>query len=287
MNKGGLIKRLLLTALAMICILGATFPAASAQPAIRVFVEGSLVTARDTQGRLVQPQVIGGTTFLPFRAIGEAFGRDVSWDGATQSVFIGTRPANVPPRGSNIRVFIDGTQITPRDAQGQAVHPFIQDGTTFLPVRAVGDAFGKDIYWDARNQSVFVGRGTFTITAGGSTHTATMADILALSPRAVTQPHRGELRHFRGVPLAAVFSRLGVNHSGAALVTLNSEDGFSTAITIAEALDRSNAFIVIEDGNGRPLGTIDTEGRGPFMNVVSQDQFANRSARHLTEIVLS
>jgi len=274
-------------ALAVICIFSVITPAASAQTTIRIFIEGELLTPRDAQGRTVRPQIIDGTTFLPVRAIGEAFGREVSWDGATQSVFVGSRPATVPPRGNNIRVFIDGTQITPRDATGRIVHPFIQDGTTFLPVRAIGEAFDMDVHWDSRNQSVIVGRGTFTITAGGTTHTATMADILALNPRAVTQTHRDETRNFRGVPLASVFTRLGVSTTGASLVTFHSEDGFSASVTIAEALDSSNTFIVIEHGDGSFLGTIDTDGRGPFMNVVSQDQFANRSARYITEITLS
>jgi len=277
----------MLLTLAAVCIFGVTTPIASAQTVIRVFIEGELITPRDAQGRIVQPQIIDGTTFLPVRAIGEAFGRAVDWDGATQSVFVGNRPATVPPRGNTIRVFIDGTQITPRDAQGRTVHPFIQDGTTFLPVRAIGEAFGQDVHWDSRNQSVFVGRGTFTITAGGTTHTATMADILALNPRAVTQTHRDEERHFRGVPLASIFTRLGVSTSGASMVTFHSEDGFSAAVTMTEALDVSNTFIVIEHGDGRSLGTIDTDGRGPFMNVISQDPFANRSARYITEITLS
>ena len=287
MKASKLFSRLLLTALAAACILGVLTPAASAQSTIRIFIEGELLTARDAQGRTVRPQIIDGTTFLPVRAIGEAFGRTVEWDGASQSVFVGGRPSTVPARGNNIRVFIDGRQITPRNAQGVTVHPFIQDGTTFLPIRAIGEAFGKDVHWDSRNQSVIIGRGTFTITAGGTTHTATMADILALTPRAVTQPHRGETRNFRGVPLASVFTRLGVSTTGISTVTFHSEDGFSASVTLSEALDSSNTFIVIQDGSGASLGTIETGGRGPFMNVISQDSFANRSARYITRITLS
>jgi hypothetical protein len=202
-------------------------------------------------------------------------------------VFVGRRPANVLPRGDNIRIYIDGTLITPRNVQGVVVHPFIRNGTTFLPIRAIGEAFGKDVYHDSRNNSVFVGRGTFTIIVDGRRHIGTMADILALSPRAVSQPHRDEVRQFRGVPLASVFTRLGVNHAGTSMVTFNSEDGFSATVPLAEALDASNTFIVIENGDGSSLGTADTGGRGPFMNVLSQDQFANRSARNIVSITLS
>ena len=62
-------------------------------------------------------------------------------------------------------------------------------------------------------------------------------------------------------------------------------DGFSATTTIAEALDTNNTFIVITE-DGQPLGTIETDGRGPFMSILAQDPFANRFARYLTEITL-
>ena len=39
---------------------------------------------------------------------------------------------------SNIKIFMDGEQLDPRDANGTQVEPFIYNGTTYLPVRAVG-----------------------------------------------------------------------------------------------------------------------------------------------------
>jgi len=282
-----MIKRIVSIVIATVCILGLNVHIASANTPIRIFVEGEHINLRDANGRTVHPQVINGTTYLPVRAIGEAFGRQVNWDNNSRSVFVGTRPANVPSRGDNIRVFIDGTLITPRDAAGRAAHPFIQNDTTFLPLRAVGEAFGKTVHWDARNQSVVIGRGTLRITSGGNTHVATMADIITLNPRAVSHTHRGEVRNFRGVPLQALFSHLGVQTSGRSRVSFRSEDGFSAEISIAEAINASNTFIVTQDGAGTFLGTPDTGGRGPFMNILTQDEFANRSARYLVEIVLS
>lgn len=285
MKKLTIIKRLAFALLAVACALSITAPVQASTP-IRVFVEGALITPRDVTGRVVNPIIIDGTTFLPIRAVGEAFDREIEWDGGAQTVFVGRRPASTPTRSANIRVFIDGTELIARDAQGRVVNPVIRDGTTFLPLRAIGEAFNKEVHWDSRNQSVFVGRGTFTITAAGQTHIATMADIIALNPQVVTQTHRDEVRNFAGVPLSSVLSRLGVRTAGMSNVTFNSEDGFSAVITLSEALDSSNTFIVIRQ-DGRPLGTIDTGGRGPFMNVVSNDAFANRSARYLTNITIS
>jgi len=60
-------------------------------------------------------------------------------------------------RFNNIRVVVDGTEIHPRDAAGNRVEPFIIDGTTYLPVRAVGDAVGKAVYWDGPPFTVYLG----------------------------------------------------------------------------------------------------------------------------------
>ena len=58
---------------------------------------------------------------------------------------------------NNIKIYIDGELITPKDANGNIVEPFISDGTTYLPVRAVGEAFGKTVEWDGITQSIYVG----------------------------------------------------------------------------------------------------------------------------------
>ena len=58
----------------------------------------------------------------------------------------------------DIKIFIDGGQITPKDANGKVVEPFTMNGTTYLPVRAISNAFGKDVEWDGETQSVYIGK---------------------------------------------------------------------------------------------------------------------------------
>ncbi len=57
----------------------------------------------------------------------------------------------------NVKLVVDGVQIEPKDANGNYVEPFIYNGTTYLPVRAVGEAFGKEVTWDGDNATVYVG----------------------------------------------------------------------------------------------------------------------------------
>ena len=59
---------------------------------------------------------------------------------------------------NNIKIVIDGKQADLRDAQGNTVEPFIIDGTTYLPVRAVSDALQKAVSWDGATQIVFLGK---------------------------------------------------------------------------------------------------------------------------------
>lgn len=59
---------------------------------------------------------------------------------------------------NNIKIYIDGGEIVPKDANGNVVEPFIMNGTTYLPVRAISNAFGKDVEWDGSTQSVYIGK---------------------------------------------------------------------------------------------------------------------------------
>ena len=59
---------------------------------------------------------------------------------------------------NNIKIYIDGGEIVPKDANGNMVEPFTMNGTTYLPVRAISNAFGKDVEWDGATQSVYIGK---------------------------------------------------------------------------------------------------------------------------------
>jgi len=54
----------------------------------------------------------------------------------------------------NIDIRLNGGSITPKDVNGNIVEPFIIDGTTYLPVRAVADAMGLYVNWYAEENRV-------------------------------------------------------------------------------------------------------------------------------------
>lgn len=75
----------------------------------------------------------------------------------------------------NIKIQIDGQQITPKDPNGKTVEPFIINGTTYLPVRAVADAVGYGVSWDSKTNTVKLSSsGSTDVPAGPSTKVGTV-----------------------------------------------------------------------------------------------------------------
>lgn len=64
---------------------------------------------------------------------------------------------NISVYYTGIKLVVDGVAVTPKDANGAVVEPFTYNGTTYLPVRAVGDAIGRQVTWDATTQTVYLG----------------------------------------------------------------------------------------------------------------------------------
>lgn len=62
---------------------------ANADPGILVNVGGKNIDLKNVNGADVDPIYIDGSVYLPVRAISEAMGYDVSWDGNTKTVMVG------------------------------------------------------------------------------------------------------------------------------------------------------------------------------------------------------
>ena len=66
-----------------------------------------------------------------------------------------SKPIDVQYR--DIKIYVDGNIIIPKDAGGRIVEPFIYEGTTYLPARAISEALGKTVEWDSSSNSVYIG----------------------------------------------------------------------------------------------------------------------------------
>ncbi len=58
---------------------------------------------------------------------------------------------------ADVSVMLNGAPVVARDANGNEVSPFIEDGTTYVPVRAVAAALGVSIDWDGDAKAVLIG----------------------------------------------------------------------------------------------------------------------------------
>lgn len=76
---------------------------------------------------------------------------------ASASAFAAETTKNVQIQFDNIQLVVDGVPITPKDANGSRIEPFIYNGTTYLPIRAVGEAIGKQVTWDGATKTVYLG----------------------------------------------------------------------------------------------------------------------------------
>ena len=68
--------------------------------------------------------------------------------GGDTVVYAKVSQTSIPVTYNNIKLTVDGKQLVTEK------EPFIYDGTTYLPVRAVGEAVGKTVGWDGKTNTV-------------------------------------------------------------------------------------------------------------------------------------
>ena len=84
-----------------------------------------------------------------------------------------------------IKIILDGTEITPCDAAGKTVEPFIMNsnGTTYLPLRAIGQALGLDVKWTPATNTVELSSGGAVKTGDGPAGSTTGKQNVAITYR--------------------------------------------------------------------------------------------------------
>ena len=105
---------------------------------IKIYVDGNRIDPKDANGNIVEPFIYNGTTYLPVRAIGEALGKDVSWDGDTQTVFLDT-PAVLPPPRPRVTYMFD---VVKAFEIGLSANSWVRENVSF---KMLGDTYDKGI----------------------------------------------------------------------------------------------------------------------------------------------
>ena len=68
----------------------------SVSPGVNIYMDDVKLNPTDVNGNPVEVFIYNGTTYMPVRAVSEAIGKAVSWDGATQSVYLGKHESDTP-----------------------------------------------------------------------------------------------------------------------------------------------------------------------------------------------
>jgi len=77
------------------------------------------------------------------------------------TAFAAGKLTNIKVVQGGIKIYMDSKLVVPTDGNGKVVEPFIYDGTTYLPMRALSNALTnnqKPVKWDSATSSVYIGQ---------------------------------------------------------------------------------------------------------------------------------
>ncbi|MDE7245506.1 MAG: PepSY domain-containing protein [Oscillospiraceae bacterium] len=159
----------------LLCVLTVNaFAAVNAQlrPDMTIIIDGVEQTFYSVNGKEVHPILCGGSTYLPVRAIGEAMGKNVDWNQTTKTVTLAGNRTSAATAGtpdasaeiqnidvnfrSDFTIVVDGKKQTFQDAAGNPLYPMLYNGSTYLPLRAIGELMGKTVSWDGETKTVTI-----------------------------------------------------------------------------------------------------------------------------------
>ncbi|HEY5485148.1 MAG TPA: stalk domain-containing protein [Candidatus Cryosericum sp.] len=123
---------------------------------VRLTIGSAWLTVDGKQTALdAAPVIQNSRTFLPIRAIVEAFGGTIEWHAELRVVNIYLNGHQVSLQIGNRQGYVDGVQ-TAIDAFDTKVVPIIISGRTFLPLRFVAENLGLQVEWDPDTRTVTV-----------------------------------------------------------------------------------------------------------------------------------
>jgi len=104
----------------------------------------------DVEERGTVPVIINGRTLVPIRAVIEAMGGTVGWDGTAQTVILA--------RGDDIIKLTIGsdTAYFNNTAHTLDAAPVIVNDVTMLPIRFVAESFSFKVDWDASSSTITI-----------------------------------------------------------------------------------------------------------------------------------
>lgn len=134
----------IISLLLVVCLVLSVSVTTFASDTIYVILDGSYIEFD------VSPQIINGRTMVPIRAIFEKMGATVEWDVNTSSAICTKGDTVVKMTINSMDMYINN-QVTKMD-----ISPVVINERTLAPARYVAEAFGADVQWSQKNNTVVI-----------------------------------------------------------------------------------------------------------------------------------
>lgn len=226
---------------------------ATLSPQFTIVVDSVERDFYNADGDEVFPIVYNGTTYLPLRAIGELMDKNVNWDQSTLTITLsGTRNDSTVTGEENdnaekeeisaevrydFTIVVDGAVQSFKDANGSAVYPILYEGSTYLPLRAIGTLMGKSVGWNADTETVYIGgdENETIVTDADTFNSETVTDADSFNsavPERQDGDKKGNYENNRQTPPENQQTNRPDGNGGKDVIP---EQGYETGITLEEA----------------------------------------------------
>lgn len=140
-------KKLVMFLLTLTLVVSSAFPVMADTKPVRVFYEGKLMNFQ------VDPVIEKGTTLVQFRPIFETLGLTVGWNQETKTVTGTGEGINISLTLDNPRATVNGSRVN------LDIAPKTIDGNTMVPLRFIGEATGREVFWDSGSRTISIVEG--------------------------------------------------------------------------------------------------------------------------------
>lgn len=119
-----------------------TYASSETSASINVYIDGAKISFTE------EPFLLEGTTMVQFVPVFKKLGLNIKWDQETQSVMGEKEGLAVKLTIGDPKVLVNGV------TKELTVPPLVHNGSTFIPLRFIGEATDKDVIWDSQTFSV-------------------------------------------------------------------------------------------------------------------------------------
>nr|WP_306663489.1 stalk domain-containing protein [Myxococcus sp. CA039A] len=156
-----------------------------------------------------------------------------------------------------VKIQLNGKAWQAKDQEGKPLYPITYEGSTYLPVRAVGEALGVEIGWDGETETVLIGKAQSSLVKSFDVSKELSSGPMKMKITKVTlDPAYKKMEYSK--PVSAVVLAVEVEntsdqkvnwHPTQGKLVLNTKEQIETALIHSDHVDGEFMGKVIKKGN--------------------------------------